>query len=99
MFNVRGVNVFPSAIHKVITSANAIASGHFRILLDGPGPYDRVHIRAEAAAHVPEDDWRGIAQELEKRVRDTIGASANVDIVPFETLPRTDGKTSLVEKV
>jgi len=99
MFNVRGVNVFPSAIHKVITSANAIASGHFRILLNGPGPYDRVNIRAEAAEHVLQDDWRGIARELEKRIRDTIGASADVDIVAFESLPRTDGKTSLVERV
>lgn len=99
MFNVRGVNVFPSAIHKVITSANSIASGHFRILLNGPGPYDRVSVRAEAAAHVPPDDWRGIARELEKRIRDTIGASADVDIVAFESLPRTDGKTSLVERM
>ncbi|MGO4560069.1 phenylacetate--CoA ligase family protein [Mesorhizobium sp. 2RAF21] len=99
MFNVRGVNVFPSAIHKVITSAQQLASGHFRIVLDGPGPYDRVKVLAEAAAQVPQQDWNGVARELEKRIRDTIGASADIDIVPFESLPRTDGKTSLIERV
>lgn len=99
MFNVRGVNVFPSAVHKVISGAGDIASGHFRIVLSGPGPYDRITVRAEAASHVPPEDWANAASELEHRVRATIGASADIEMIPFESLPRTDGKTSLVERV
>ena len=99
MFNVRGVNVFPSAVHKVIAGAGDIASGHFRIVLSGPGPYDRITIRAEAASHVPPEDWTRAARELEQRVRATIGASADIEMTPFESLPRTDGKTSLIERI
>lgn len=99
MFNVRGVNVFPSAVHRVIASAGDIASGHFRIVLCGPGPYDRIAIRAEAASHVPEQDWSGAARELEARIRHTVGASADVEMIPFESLPRTDGKTSVIERI
>lgn len=99
MFNVRGVNVFPSAIHKVIAAAGDMASGHFRIMLAGPGPYDRIAIKAEAAAGLAHEDWASVTAELEKRVRDTVGASAKIEMVPFESLPRTDGKTSLVERI
>lgn len=99
MFNVRGVNVFPSAVQRVIAGAGDIASGHFRIVLAGPGPYDRIVIRAEAASHVPEQGWEGVAREIEARIRHTVGASADVEMIPFESLPRTDGKTSVIERI
>jgi phenylacetate-CoA ligase len=99
MFNVRGVNVFPSAVHKVISGSADLASGQFRIILAGLGPYDRITIRAEAASSVPPEQWKGAARELEHRVRAVIGASADIEIIPFESLPRTDGKTSLIERI
>lgn len=98
MFNVRGVNVFPTAIQKVFAGASDLTSGHFRIVLDGPGPYDRVSIRAEAATSLPAPHWSDAARQLESRIRDVVGASAIVELVPFEALPRTDGKTSLIER-
>lgn len=98
MFNVRGVNVFPSAIQKVLTTAPDLTSGHFRIMLDGPGPYDRVRIRAEAAGALEQPAWPDAARRLETRIRDVVGASAEIEIIPFEALPRTDGKTSLIER-
>jgi phenylacetate-CoA ligase len=38
MFNVRGVNVFPAAVQRVVAEAGDLASGQFRIVLAGPGP-------------------------------------------------------------
>lgn len=99
MFNVRGVNVFPSAIQKVLAGSPDLSSGHFRIVLEGPGPYDRVKIKAEAAHELAVSDWNGVARKLESRVREVVGASAEIELVAFEALPRTDGKTSLIEKV
>jgi phenylacetate-CoA ligase len=98
MFNVRGVNVFPTAVQRVVTEAPDLASGHFRIVLIGPEPYDRIPVRAEAAPGLPPERWREAAAELERRIRAAIGASATVTLLPFEALPRTEGKTRLVER-
>jgi phenylacetate-CoA ligase len=98
MFNVRGVNVFPTAVQRVVAEATDIASGQFRILLAGPGPFDRITLRAEAARDLPPERWPSAAEELARRMRAAIGASAEVTMLPFETLPRTEGKTRLVER-
>jgi phenylacetate-CoA ligase len=55
-------------------------------------------VRAEAAAGLPPERWREAAAELERRIRAAIGASATVTLLPFEALPRTEGKTRLVER-
>ena len=99
MFNVRGVNIFPTAIQTIVVGAKDISSGHFRIVLDGPGPYDQIAIRAEAADNLPRENWQSAARDLAKRIRDTVGASASIELVAFESIPRTDGKTSLIERI
>jgi phenylacetate-CoA ligase len=98
MFNVRGVNVFPTAVQRVVAEAGEIASGQFRIVLSGPGPYDRIPLRVEATRGLPPERWPEAAAELARRLRGAIGASAEVTMVPFEALPRTEGKTRLVER-
>ena len=98
MFNVRGVNVFPTAVQRVVLGYSDLTSGQFRILLDGPGPYHRIHIRAEAAERLDTAEWESASRVLEQAVRESLGASAVVEIIPFESLDRTDGKTSLIER-
>jgi len=99
MFNVRGINIFPTAIQKVIVGKTNISSGHFRIVLEGAGPYDRVKIKVEAAENLAQTEWAGAAKQLETEIRDTIGATAEVTFLDFEALPRTDGKTAIIERV
>jgi phenylacetate-CoA ligase len=98
MFNVRGVNVFPTAVQRAVAGRPELSTGHFRIRLEGPGPYDRILVRAEAAHRLPPADWPGAARALATTVRELTGASAEVELVAPESLPRTDGKTSLIER-
>ncbi len=95
MFNVRGVNVFPGAV-RVIVESLPVASGHFRIHLAGPGPYDRIDLRLEAGLDVPPEAFPAVAAETAEAVRRRIGASAAVTVLPHGALGRTAGKTSLV---
>jgi phenylacetate-CoA ligase len=99
MFNVRGINVFPTAVHSALTTRPDLCSGQFRVRLRGPGPYDRVELAAEAAARLPEPAWADASRALESAIRARLGASARVTLVPFESLPRTAGKTGWVERV
>ena len=98
MFNVRGVNVFPTAIRGVVAGLSALLSGHLRIDLRGPGPYDRIELRAEAAAELPEARYPEAKAMLDEQLKRTIGAGADATIVPYEALGRTAHKTSYVER-
>jgi phenylacetate-CoA ligase len=99
MFNVRGVNVFPSAIQRVLLVHPHLTSGHFRVQLRGAGPYDRIELTVEESGKGHSIDARQAARQLEVAVRDTIGATALVTMVPFESIPRTEGKTAWVERI
>ena len=98
MFNVRGVNVFPAAVQQAVFSRPDLASGQFRIVLQGTGPWDRIPIRAEAAASLPAAAHEPAARELAEAVRRYTGASAEIALVPAGSLPRTAGKTALIER-
>jgi phenylacetate-CoA ligase len=98
MFNVRGINIFPSAVQKAIFSRPDLASGQFRIVLEGTGPWDRIRVKAEAAAGVGEESWEYARRSLEEAIRTFAGATAEVTILPIDSLPRTDGKTALIER-
>ncbi|HHW33996.1 MAG TPA: phenylacetate--CoA ligase [Paracoccus solventivorans] len=101
MFNVRGINVFPTSVQKAVQAAagEGLVSGQFRIRLDGNGPWDRIHLRAEAARAQDPSAWPGIAARLAALVQEYAGASAVVDMLPPDSLPRTDGKTSVIERI
>jgi phenylacetate-CoA ligase len=95
MVVVRGINAFPAQIAAVINGAAAL-SGEYRILLEGPGPYDILSVEAELAERPAERASDGLAEAVEAAIKRDIGVSARVALVPFGTLPRTDGKTRRV---
>ena len=99
MFNVRGINVFPAAVQKAIFSRPDLASGHFRIVLEGEGPWDRIRVKAEVASELAPDAFYGAARALESAIRQHAGASAEVTLLAPHSLPRTDGKTALIERL
>jgi phenylacetate-CoA ligase len=98
MFNVRGINVFPGAVRIAVDSVPQWASGMFRIVLKGEGPYDRITMTVEAAQGLPVTRWSEAAERVEAAVRTMVGSTAKVTMVPFEHFPRTEGKTRWVEK-
>lgn len=98
MFNVRGVNVFPGAVRSIIAARPELSSGHFRIHLRGPGPYDRIELSVEAAKDLPAPRWPEAAAALTDAIKRQIRAGALIAMVAFESLPRTAGKTNWIER-
>lgn len=93
MVVVRGINAFPAQVAAVIHQFSEL-SGEYRIVLDGPGPHDVLPVQVEAlSGQVVEDN---LATALEKRIKQEIGVTARVTLLPFHTLPRTEGKTRRV---
>jgi phenylacetate-CoA ligase len=92
MVVVRGINVFPTQIAAVLNSFAAL-SGEYRITLEGRGPYDALPVEAELAEEGRGDD---LAKTIGQRIKRDIGVTARITVLPFNSLPRNEGKTRRV---
>jgi len=90
MIVVRGINVFPVMVASVLNAHDAL-SGNYRIRLTRPPPYDVLPVEAELAATAEEPT--GLAAGVEADIKRHIGVTARVELLPPQTLPRTEGKT------
>jgi phenylacetate-CoA ligase len=75
-----------------------LSSGHFRIHLRGPGPYDRIEASVEAAKDLPPAMWAEAAAALTEAIKRQLRAGAEIRMVAFDSLPRTAGKTVWIER-
>jgi phenylacetate-CoA ligase len=88
MVVVRGINVFPVQVAAVI-NAHAALSGEYRIVLDGPGPYDALPVEVELAQGGASAD---VAQDLAATIKRDIGVTARVALLPFGSLAAHRGQ-------
>lgn len=93
MVVVRGINAFPTQVAAVVNGF-AELSGEYRIRLEGPGPYDLLPVEAELAGGGPPAE--GLAAAVERRLKQELGVTARVTLLPFDSLPRSEGKTRRV---
>jgi phenylacetate-CoA ligase len=91
------VNVFPTSVAALVTGEPR-TSGEYRILLDGPGPYDRLPLEVELAAGIEAsgDEAVVIADRLGRTAQQDLRVTATITLVEHGTLPRTEGKTRRV---
>jgi phenylacetate-CoA ligase len=90
MVVVRGLNAFPAQVAAILNALPAL-SGEYRILLPGGGPYDHLPVEAELAAGATAE-----ATQVEAAIKRGLGMTARVTLLPFGSLPRTEGKTRRV---
>ncbi|MBL8673128.1 MAG: phenylacetate--CoA ligase family protein, partial [Alphaproteobacteria bacterium] len=97
MVVVRGINAFPAQVAGLVNGFPAL-SGEYRIVLDGPGPYDHLPIEAELAAEQSpgQEAAPGLVQAIEAAAKRALGMTARVALLPHGTLPRSEGKTRRV---
>jgi phenylacetate-CoA ligase len=92
---VRGVNVFPSQVEEQILAVEGL-SPHYLCVLTRPGNLDELTVRVEAAEppHGPGDEALG--RRLAERVKDRIGVTARVEVLPPGALERSLGKAKRI---
>jgi phenylacetate-CoA ligase len=98
MVIVRGVNVFPSAVREVVGQFAPRVSGHILVRPAAPGVKQEppLPVSVELARGVEPDD--ALAEAIKARIRNVLVVTTEVELVPFETLARTDAKAKLVER-
>lgn len=90
MVVVRGLNLFPSMVAAVISSFDEL-SGDYRILLEQPPPHDVLPLQLELATG--RESAKDLAQRIEGAIKQQLGATASVTLLPASSFPLTEGKT------
>lgn len=99
MITVRGINVYPGAVQKVITSRSDFFSGEFQIVLNTPPPHDKLELRVEVSAQVLATQFEEIGASLKQAFQQELSFSPEIILIPYGEFPRTEGKTRRVMKV
>jgi len=82
MFVVKGVNIFPASVQKVLLSLQPSITGEFYIFLDAPPPIDYPPlIRVEVSNEVDASSHAGIINGIKVAIREQLGFSAKIELV------------------
>ncbi|MBV8990460.1 MAG: phenylacetate--CoA ligase [Solirubrobacterales bacterium] len=92
MLIVRGVNLHPSKVERVLGSVEGTTS-HWRLMLERPGALDELTLQCEAAEGC---DHGLLRSRLEASLRDETGLRISVAVLPPGSVPRSEGKAARV---
>ncbi len=97
MLIVRGVNVFPSALREVVNTFAPEVSGHILVRPRSPGVKQEpplpvsIELARDAAATAQ------LTEAIGAKLREELTVRAEIELVPFGALSRSEYKSSLVE--
>ncbi|WP_446666841.1 AMP-binding protein [Flexivirga sp. B27] len=88
---IRGVNVFPTQIEELALAYDGL-SPYFQCVLSRPGRLDELVVNVEAAEGFPSERWAQCEADLARDIKDKIGTSARIVVVPVGGIERSVGK-------
>jgi phenylacetate-CoA ligase len=100
MLIVRGVNLYPSEVERALLSVDDLLP-HYQLVVDRTATLTRLEVQVEAAPVLvarcggfrPEHpDLAAVRRRAADRVREAIGLTVEITLVPPRTLPRSEGK-------
>lgn len=100
MLVIRGVNLFPSEVEATLLAFEALAP-HYQLIVDRREALPRLEVEVEPTARVmaqrtgsrPEAaPFETLRADVGDRLREVLGLSVQVTVVPPGTIPRSEGK-------
>ena len=82
MLIIRGVNVFPSEIERVLLAVPELAP-HYQLVVDRPGNLDELTVQVEGTVD---------SALVRKQLDSALGVTARVEVLPPGSVPRSEGK-------
>jgi phenylacetate-CoA ligase len=95
MMIIRGVNVFPSQIEELILRIPALAP-HYVCEVTRPKSLDELTVKVEASGRASSEETTQASAALARQMKELIGVSATVAVVPANTIERSAGKAKRV---
>ncbi|WP_347755490.1 phenylacetate--CoA ligase PaaK [Agrococcus sp. ProA11] len=91
MLIVRGVNIFPTQIEEIVLEIEHLTP-HFILELVNRGRMDGLVVKIECTPGLKPVVSTAAAEVLKLRVKERIGTTVDVEVVPSGSLPRSEGK-------
>jgi phenylacetate-CoA ligase len=95
MMIIRGVNVFPTQIEELILKQPALAP-HYQLEITRPKALDELTVIVERAPGTGAVDAESASAALARHVKDLIGVTAMIRVMPSGTIERSLGKAKRV---
>lgn len=95
---IRGLNVFVSAIEKVVNGWLEHLNGVYEIHINKSDPIDKVVIKAEPNKNIKLSSEELILQ-ITSDIKNKLSISVDIVLVPEGTIERVEGKTKRVKRV
>ena len=95
MLIIRGVNLFPTQIEEQVLKRSGL-SPHFVIEVTRPDRLDEVLLQVEARDGTSTTARKADARLLCAQIKDMVGITTRVEILPPGSLPRSNGKAAHV---
>jgi phenylacetate-CoA ligase len=98
MLIVRGVNVFPSAVREVVNTFIPRVSGHILVRPRTPGVKQEPPLPVSIELAQDTQATEELSEEIGTKLREELTVRAEIELVPFGTLSRSEYKSTLVSR-
>jgi len=96
VFKFRGVNIYPSTIDAIVSSTPGLGSEYQIYLTRDDDLKDHMRLVVERGAGVEEKRGEELAREAAHTIKHKVMVSAQVEVVAYGSLPRSERKTKRV---
>ncbi len=95
MLIIRGTNLFPGQIEEVIMKDSRVRE-NWVMIIEKVNGMDEVTISIESREKLDDEQAKKIAGEIEKQIKIATTLRARVEILPPDSLPKSEGKVKRV---
>jgi phenylacetate-CoA ligase len=95
MFIFRAVNIYPGQVESVVCAAEGVSS-EYQIVLERHNGKDFMTVKVERAPGAASDHDARLKAEIERQIKNQIMVSAEVAVVDYGSLPRSERKSKRV---
>lgn len=94
MLIIRGVNVFPLQVEKILMGVKGIEP-HYQIIVNREGSLDTMEVQVEVSEKIFSDAVKSLenmSKQLREDIKNILGVSCRVKLVEPKTIMRSEGK-------
>jgi phenylacetate-CoA ligase len=88
MLIIRGVNLYPSEVERVLLRVPEVAP-HYQLIVERPAAMDELTVLCEPAAAA---DTQSLREHIQQALREATGLSMTVQVLEPGSVPRSEGK-------
>ena len=97
MLIIRGVNLFHTQVEEVIQDFESLVP-NYQLVVSRESTMDEVELKVETKADYDEAGTADLSRQLAQKIKNTIGLSMKVTLLPYDSIPRSQGgKLSRIE--